>query len=367
MANRVRSSSTSSNNTAKKKRRRHPFPNYSLEHTLAIAKAIAENNAGKPYSRISLADSIDRSPDARQFRDLISASSAYGLTQGGYSAPQISLTALGQSIVTPRYDTEYREGLIKAAMNIDLFKKLFEHFDQHKIPPINNFQNTLARDYGVDPTLTEKCVQHFLEDGKFVGLIRHSSGADRVDVSHADRSSNGQASSGVTSETGENATEAPNPEIESVISSQPRSDPVTVNQRVFITHGKNREIVQQLKDLISFGKLEPVVATEEETPSKRVPDKVMESMRSCFTGIIHVNSEAELLDRDGNIHHRINENVLIEIGAAMALFNKNFILLVQKNVHLPSNLQGLYRCDYEGDRLDYDATMKLLKTISQFS
>ena len=35
-------------------------------------------------------------------------------------------------------------------------------------------------------------------------------------------------------------------------------------------------------------------------------------------------------------------------------------------VALPSNLQGLYRCDFDGDKLDYEATLKLLKTFSQF-
>lgn len=50
----------------------------------------------------------------------------------------------------------------------------------------------------------------------------------------------------------------------------------------------------------------------------------------------------------------------------MALYGKKVVLLVEKGVTLPSNLQGLYRCDLEGDRLDYEATMKLLKTFSQF-
>jgi hypothetical protein len=31
-------------------------------------------------------------------------------------------------------------------------------------------------------------------------------------------------------------------------------------------------------------------------------------------------------------------------------------------VSLPSNLQGPYRCEYEGDKLDYDATMKILES-----
>ena len=65
-------------------------------------------------------------------------------------------------------------------------------------------------------------------------------------------------------------------------------------------------------------------------------------------------------------HHKINENVLIEIGAAMALYKNNFILLVGKGIHLPSNLQGLYVCHYDGAKLDYEATMKLLKAFNEF-
>ena len=50
----------------------------------------------------------------------------------------------------------------------------------------------------------------------------------------------------------------------------------------------------------------------------------------------------------------------------MALYGRKIVLLVEKEVSLPSNLQGLYRCDFEGDKLDYDVTMKLLKTFTQF-
>jgi predicted nucleotide-binding protein len=50
----------------------------------------------------------------------------------------------------------------------------------------------------------------------------------------------------------------------------------------------------------------------------------------------------------------------------MALYGKRVILLVEKGVVLPSNLQGLYRCEFEGDKLDYKSTMKMLKTFSQF-
>jgi predicted nucleotide-binding protein len=142
-------------------------------------------------------------------------------------------------------------------------------------------------------------------------------------------------------------------------------------ERVFITHGQNKKIVEQLKELVTFGKLTPVIAEEHETLSKPIPDKVMDDMRSCDAAIIHVASEQVLLDEEGKPHHKINENVLIEIGAAMALYKHNgrynFILLVERGVQLPSNLQGLYECRYEGDKLDMEATMKLLRAFNEFS
>ena len=51
----------------------------------------------------------------------------------------------------------------------------------------------------------------------------------------------------------------------------------------------------------------------------------------------------------------------------MALYRRNFILLVEEGVSLPSNLQGLYECRYEGSKLDMEATMKLLKAFNTFS
>lgn len=152
----------------------------------------------------------------------------------------------------------------------------------------------------------------------------------------------------------------------------PASHPVQSTQpipqdkpKVFISHGKNKKIVEQLKELLKFGQFDPVISVEKETSAISVPEKVFTDMKQCSAGIIHVESEQELLDKEGNKHIRLNENVLIEIGAAIALYDKRFILLCEKSVTLPSNLQGLYRCNYEGQQLDYDATMKLLKTFNE--
>jgi predicted nucleotide-binding protein len=134
-------------------------------------------------------------------------------------------------------------------------------------------------------------------------------------------------------------------------------------KRVFITHGKNQEFLEPIKKVISFGKYEAVVAQEKQSVSKPVPDKVMGLMRSCGAAIIHVDMEKVLKDSDGNDAQVLNPNVLTEIGAAMALYGRRYILLVKEGVKLPSNLQGLYEVRYSGEKLDANDAFKLLEAM----
>lgn len=136
--------------------------------------------------------------------------------------------------------------------------------------------------------------------------------------------------------------------------------------RFFITHGKNKKILGQIKEIVTYGKFEPVVAEEHETSAKPVPQKVMSDMRTCSAAIINVSRDNVLYDKEGNEVPQLNGNVLIEIGAAMALYGDKFILLVEEGLELPSNLQGLYECRYQGDELSGAATMKLLKGLNDF-
>lgn len=139
------------------------------------------------------------------------------------------------------------------------------------------------------------------------------------------------------------------------------------NNRVFITHGKNKKILDQVKEIVTYGGFEPILAVERESGAKPVPEKVMADMRTCAAAVIHVAVDTVLFDKERSEHPQINGNVLIEIGAAMALYpGYKFILLVEEGLKLPSNLQGLYECRYTGSELTGAATMKLLKAFNEF-
>jgi predicted nucleotide-binding protein len=134
--------------------------------------------------------------------------------------------------------------------------------------------------------------------------------------------------------------------------------------RVFISHGSNHAVVEQIETLLEVAEIEAETAEAEETAAIPVPEKVLNSMRRCEAGIIAVTVDEGRKDENGK--YTLNENVLIEIGAAFVLYDQKVCLVWDKRLNVPSNLQGLYRCEFEGDELTWTAGMKLMKAVKKF-
>lgn len=134
--------------------------------------------------------------------------------------------------------------------------------------------------------------------------------------------------------------------------------------RVFISHSKNMAIVDQVKTILEMGDFDFEVAEEEETTAIPIPDKVFGAMRSCNAAVICVTADDQEQVENGT--HRINQNVLIEIGAAFVLYDKKVILVWDKRLTVPSNLQGLYRSEFDGDELSWPEGIKLMRGVSNF-
>ncbi len=134
--------------------------------------------------------------------------------------------------------------------------------------------------------------------------------------------------------------------------------------RIFISHGKNMEIVEQIKTLIELANLDYEVVVETETSAIPIPEKVFSAMRRCNSAVICVSADENDKKEDGSFG--INQNVLIEIGSAFVLYDKKVILVWDKRIAIPSNLQGLYRCEYIGDELSWGTGIKLMKALNGF-
>ncbi|MFH2140718.1 MAG: TIR domain-containing protein [Pseudomonadota bacterium] len=349
------------------------FPRESLAKALSIAEAIWENFAGKGAAPHDVALALDLTPTSGSWRNLCGTSIAYGLTEGGYNANAITLTELGRRIVAPTSDGDDASARVEAILKPRIIGEFFRKYDKAKFPKENIAENVLIG-MGVPKDRATKSVQLIQENGIYAGVLRETKTGLFVALGspapqpHLEETEivefPGQESP--DNEGTVDDMEAAAKRISGGIAPHPIEPASPSNNNVFISHGKNKKIVSQLKELLTFGNFSPIVSVEKDTASVPVPDKVFNDMRLCSAAVIHVDKEGEFLDSEGNKHLRLNENVLIEIGAAIALYKNRFVLLVEKGVKLPSNLQGLYRCEYEGDQLDYEATMKLLKTFNEF-
>lgn len=354
----------------KRKRTSTKYPKFSLMKSLEIAQSIIDNNAGKPYDRLSLAKSLGKSPGSSRFRMQITASSKFGLTKGGYNAPKISINPLADSILRPKSEEERENGLKKALFNISFYKKIFEMYNNNKIPKKQLFKNTLQREFDIPQDDTEQCYKLIMENAKDLNISQEISGNLWINLDKLGDKEviEGEVTESIEKEisevTKENIVyaERAEKEIKDVKSEvELRKE---LKPKAFIAHSKNNKILEQLKEILDFGQFEYVIAEEVETAAIPIPEKIFGLMKECNCAIINISAdEHEKLPDDS---YKINENVLIEIGASFLNYDKKVILLVDKRIELPSNLQGLYRCEYEGEELPFSLFGKLSKALKGF-
>ena len=276
---------------------------------------------------------------------------------------------LAKRILTPTVEGDDVQAKREAFLKPRVIGLFMTKYDAAKLPRRDIAENVL-KEMGVPKDVAKRTFDLIFESAKSLGLLTEINGSKYINLQGVAQA--------VTEVAKEEEVNNPSPEGKVLEQSQePLKQPAMPLQgtpgtarmdfrkkRVFITHGKDKAFLEPIKKLLGFGELEPVISIEKQTVSLSVPDKVMNDMRSCGAAIIHVDAEMQLIDKEAKEHVILNSNVLIEIGAAMALFGKRFILLVREGVKLPSNLQGLYEVRYSGDALDGNATIKLLESIN---
>src|SRR4051794_14214664 len=73
-------------------------PAHSLTQAIRVPQTIADNFALQGTKPLLVAQGMNSQPTSGTFRMLCGASIAYGLTQGGYNAPAITLTDIGRRV-----------------------------------------------------------------------------------------------------------------------------------------------------------------------------------------------------------------------------------------------------------------------------
>lgn len=345
-------------------------PAASLDDALRVPKAIFDHYAGKAVTPMQLAKALDVAPKGSQLAVLTGAAIAFGLVEGGAQAASVSVTDLARRIIRPTDEGTDVLAKREAVLRPRVFGDFLRQYDGNAFPRTDIAVNVLE-DMDVPRDKAAEVLERIDASARSVGFLEEIKGKIYVALHGAVSPVPPSPDQEQAPEAAEVLTPASNRRVPaSPPAVQPKGAEFTAaiaddlrRRRVFITHGKNKDLVEPIRKLLEYGELEPIVSVDRQSVSKPVPEKVMDDMRGAGAAIIHVDADRTIVDKDGAEHVLLNPNVLIEIGAAMAFYGKRFILLVREGVKLPSNLQGLYEVRYSADTLDAGATIKLLEAI----
>ena len=345
-------------------RRNRPHPQTSLSSALRVAEAIAENNASRPMNRLLLADAMGYSPSGSGFRELITASAKFGLTEGSYAAETVSLTPLAVEATRPRNEAERIEAKRNAFRKIPIFDDLVEHFGNARLPLPAFLKNILERDpFNVDPEWSISVAEAFTEDAHEVGYLRDIGGSPHIVL---DASTTAPASETLSEVFVDDVVSRPAgreipapvkdssiPESPNVIEqsgTSPTRRPVPV--QLFIAHGKNRRPLEQLKSILNGWRVPYLVAVDEPNAGRPISEKVADTMRQCSAGIFIFTADENFQDIAGETVSRPSQNVVYELGAASLLYGRKIVILKEAGVTFPSDFSDLGWIEFDTDALD---------------
>src|SRR4051794_13717143 len=101
-------------------------PSVSLDQALRVPTAIIENYGNGPVTAIQLAEAMVMQPTGGAFRQLCGASIAFGFTEGGYNAQEISLSPLARRILRPQEDGEDLKAKREAVLRPRVVREFLE-------------------------------------------------------------------------------------------------------------------------------------------------------------------------------------------------------------------------------------------------
>ncbi len=141
---------------------------------------------------------------------------------------------------------------------------------------------------------------------------------------------------------------------------------ITKKPRVFISHGKNTRVVEQIQTSLELADIESEAAGRERDASgSPVAEEAFRAMRRCAAGVIVVSGED--CERDSaRGEYTLAGSILLEIAAAFVLYDRRVVLLWDSQLPIPFNLRNLDLCQFERGELTWDGGMQLLKFIKDF-
>lgn len=154
---------------------RNAFPRLSLRKVLPLVKKILELGEGDPVPRLVVFDKLGKAPNSGPSRMLVTTSSAYGLTTGGYQAERLGITDLGKALASSNSSMLTQE-VIRVLLSNDLFNKFYDKHKGKGLPSEPIAIDSLKQLAGLNEKDAKAASEVFAENMKDYGFIKELSG-----------------------------------------------------------------------------------------------------------------------------------------------------------------------------------------------
>lgn len=331
------------------------LPAYSLQKSLLIAKAIVDHFGGKSGEPTAIALAIGWAPTGGSWRMLCSSSVAYGLTEGGYSANEIKLTALGSAIVAPTEEGAEKAAMLQALTQPSVIKTFVDKYNKQKYPAKDIAINVLDK-MGIPRDRGGAAYDLLTENFTALGALRDSSSGKVLLIDP-----NAIATKPIP------AIEEPSSDLtgtlqETLRATTPATPPSTAKKQFFLAHGSDSEALTQLKAMLQELHIPFVVAVDEPHAGRPISEKVAQLMRESSGGLFIFSGDEKAVTADGKTEKRPRMNVVFELGAASLLYGKRIVIFKESDVVVPSDFSDLGYIEYERGQLR-SKTLDLLKEL----
>jgi len=158
-----------------RRRGRKPYPVITFEEASRIPQGIMEHASGHPIKRVTLLEKL-KLTDNDSTRNLITSSSKYGITLGGYQAEEIALTPTGRLAVDPKASRRQQaQACFELAIKgVESFFVLYDRFKNGRLPAPEVLRDSLSNLDGGD---RPQCVDIFISNSTAVGILKIIEGA----------------------------------------------------------------------------------------------------------------------------------------------------------------------------------------------
>lgn len=343
-------------------------PRYSLREALRVARAISEQHAKQPTKPLDVAFALELTPNAKVFEYITGASIAYGLTEGGAQADQISLTNLGRRVVAPMTDGDDVAAMREAVLRPRVIREFLTKYNNEAVPRDDIARNVLET-LGVPQGATERALKLIIDNASALGLIKQAkNGRKYVSLDTPAPAESVVGPVDTLSPDDEGADEEREDDIVGEVAGgqtedRQRAVKETRPGAIFLGHGKKRGPLEKLQKILGKFKVPHRVAVDQPNLGRPIPDKVKDVMEECNSAILIFTKDEKFFDAEGNELWRPSENVVYELGAASFAYEDRVVILKEKGITFPTNFSSVGHIEFDEDGIEAKAVDILMELI----